>query len=105
MGKVGKLVGWCLMLVLLLGSSRASLEKQIDQIDQQIEQLEEMKRGYESRALRAENQATRLQFQDQYVLETRRYWEIAEENRAIAEKIQEEIDRLQIEKQNLQSQL
>src|SRR3989344_2752800 len=70
----------------------------IEQIDQAIQELEEMKRGYESRALRHENQAERLQFDDQTYLETRRHLELADENRAKAAAVQKEIDRLQAEK-------
>ena len=70
-------------------------QDQIEQIDAQIKELKEMKRGYNARAIRAEDQADRLQFEDHFVLETRRYYRIAEENRAKAAKIQEEIDRLE----------
>jgi len=76
-------------------------QDQIDQIDAQIKELKEMKRGYEARAIRAENQADRLQFEDHFVLETRRYYRIADENRAKADKIQEEIDRLEAAKSEL----
>jgi len=74
---------------------------QIEQIEAQIKELKEMKRGYEARAIRAENQADRLQFEDHFVLETRRYYRIADENREKAEKIQEEIDRLEAQKAGL----
>ena len=53
-------------------------QDQIDQIDAQIKELKEMKRGYEARAIRAENQADRLQFEEHFVLETRRYYRIAD---------------------------
>lgn len=74
---------------------------QIEQIDAQIKELKDMKRGYEARAIRAENQADRLQFEEHFVLETRRYYRIADENRAKAAKIQEEIDRLETERSEL----
>ncbi len=73
----------------------------VHQIDKQIEELEEMKRGYESRALRHEDQAERLQFDDKTYLETRRHNQLAAENRAKAAAVQKEIDRLQAEKQKL----
>jgi hypothetical protein len=80
-----------------------SLQKdtQVQQIDQQIQELEAMKRGFESRALRHEDQADRLQFDDQTYLETRRHVQLAEENRAKAAAVQKEIDRLQAEKEKL----
>lgn len=80
-----------------------SLQKdaQVQQIDQQIQELEDMKRGFEARALRHEDQADRLQFDDQTYLETRRHIQLAEENRAKASAVQKEIDRLQTEKEKL----
>jgi len=60
-------------------ASPPSQQEQIQTIDAQIQELEEMKRGYEARAIRAEDQANRLQFEDHFVLETRRYFQIAEE--------------------------
>lgn len=70
-------------------------------LDQQIEELEEMKRGYEAQALRHEDLVERLQFDDEAVLETRRHNQLAEENRAKAAKVQEEIDRLKQEREAL----
>lgn len=81
-----------------------AIQLQIDKIDAEIEELERMKRGYESRARRQEDQAARLQFEDQAYLETKRHLELAEENRMKAAKIQEEIDRLQAEKLKLLNQ-
>jgi hypothetical protein len=83
-----------------------SLQKdsQVQQIDQQIQELEERKIGFESRVLRHEDQADRLQFDDQTYLETRRHIQLAEENRAKANAVQREIDRLLAEKEKLLSQ-
>ena len=80
-----------------------AVSAQVAEIDRQIQELEDMKRGYEGRARRHEDQAERLQFQDQAYLETRRHLELADENRAKAAKAQQEIDRLQKEKQKLLS--
>ncbi|MBI5272632.1 MAG: hypothetical protein HY861_01445 [Chlamydiia bacterium] len=83
-------------------TSRGAVKSmQVAEIDQQIEELEEMKRGFEARALRHEDQAQRLQFEDRALLETRRHNELAAENRAKAQRVQEEIDRLQTEKKKL----
>ncbi len=81
--------------------SSSATQEQIQQIDAQLLELKEMKRGYESRAIRAEDQASRLQFEDDFVLETRRYYRIADDNREKAAKIQEEIDRLEAQKAQL----
>src|SRR3990167_10366818 len=75
--------------------------KQVEQIDQEIERLEEVKRGYEAKALRHENQAERLQFDGQTYLETRRHLELADENRQKAAEVQKEIDRLRAERAKL----
>ena len=77
---------------------------QVQQIETQIQQLEDMKRGFESRALRHENQAERLQFDDKTYLETRRHNQLAEENRAKAAAVQKEIDRLQAEREKILQQ-
>jgi hypothetical protein len=76
----------------------ASSAEQVAEIDARIQELTEMKRGYESKALRHENQAERLQFEDKAYLETRRHLELADENRRKAAKIQEEIDKLEAKK-------
>ena len=84
-------------------SSLALSQKEtlINQIDAQIQELEEMKRGFEARATFHEDQANRLQFDDQTYLETRRHNQLADENRAKAAATQKEIDRLEAEKAKL----
>lgn len=79
----------------------SATDDRVEQIDREVKELNEMKRGYESRALRAEDQADRLQFEDHFTIETRRFYQIAELNREKAAKIQEEIDRLENEKAQL----
>ena len=74
---------------------------QVAEIDRQLSELEGMKNGVEARALRHEDQAQRLQFEDRALLETRRHYELADENRAKAARVQEEIDRLLLEKRKL----
>ena len=72
------------------------IEQQVAEIDDQIQELEAMKRGYISKALRHEDQAERMQFEDRTWLEARRHWQLAEENREMAARIQVEIDRLKV---------
>lgn len=90
-----------LILWALTGHS-ASQSAEIQKINGEIQQLQDMKRGYEARALKHENMAEYLQFDQQAVLETRRHLQIAEENRQKAALVQEQIDRLQIKKQKLE---
>jgi hypothetical protein len=78
-----------------------AIAAQVEEIDRQISKLEGMKRGFEARALRHDDYAQRLQFEDRAVLETRRHLELADENRAKAARVQQEIDRLQIERRKL----
>lgn len=68
-------------------------------IDKEIQELTEMKRGYEARALRHEDQAQRLQFRQNEHLEARKHLQLADANREIAKKIQQDIDDLQAKKQ------
>jgi hypothetical protein len=107
-GKEGYSMRWLLIGIGLTltpgvwGTAAQTPQEQIEEIDAQIKELKDMKRGYEARAIRAEDQADRLQFEDHYVLETRRYYRIAEENRMKAQKVQEEIDRLEMRKAKLE---
>ncbi len=93
-------------LIVIMGvffcSLFGSVTEEIQKIDGELQELAEMKRGYEARALRHENQAEYLQFDQQQVLETRRHLQIAQENRDKAALIQERIDRLNAKKQQLQ---
>ena len=82
-------------------AANPKIQAQVAEIDRQLAELEAMKKGFEARALRHEDQAQRLQFEDRALLETRRHYELADENRAKAERVQEEIDRLKAEKQKL----
>lgn len=78
-----------------LGSSLPKeIREEIADIDSQIEELERVKRGYEAKAIRHEDQAERLQFRGGLMLEVRRHWELAAENREMAQRVQEEIDAL-----------
>lgn len=75
---------------------------EIEKIDTEIQQLEQMKLGFEGRALRHENQAEYLQFNDEAVLETRRHLQLAAENWRKAAQAQERIDDLKARKKELQ---
>src|SRR5262249_14150522 len=76
-------------------------QAEIEKLDAEIGELKLMKRGFEARAVRAEDQAERLQFGDRFVLETRKYFRIAEANRQKAARVQEEIDKLEKRKAEL----
>lgn len=69
-------------------------QMEIEDLNAQIEELEETKRGYEAKAIRHEEQAERLQFEERWFLEAKRHFELAEENREMAKRVQWEIDQL-----------
>jgi len=77
------------------------VQEQVADIDDQILELQEMKRGFEARALRHEDQAERLQFDPKWNLETRRHLQLADENRQKAARVQKEIDRLKAKRAKL----
>ena len=85
----------------LMAGEGSKLDLQIQQIDEEIAELKQMKRGYESRALRHENLGEMMQFESKYTLEMRAHYELAEQNREIAAKIQADIDRLEAKKRDL----
>ncbi|PIS03407.1 MAG: hypothetical protein COT85_00400 [Chlamydiae bacterium CG10_big_fil_rev_8_21_14_0_10_42_34] len=89
------------LLLWAIGGNSASHSAEIQKIDSEIEQMEEMKRGYEGRALRHENQAEYLQFDQKAVLETRRHLQIAQENRNKAALVQKQIDLLKVKREKL----
>lgn len=80
----------------------ANRSVEIQKIDAQIEQLEEEKRGFEARALRHEDYAEYLQFDQKALLETRRHLQLADENRYKASIVQEKIDLLKQKRAELQ---
>ena len=88
---------------ILVEADRPAIETQVSEIDRQLQELQDMKRGFEARARRHDDQAQRLQFEDRAVLETRRHIELADENRQKAARVQLEIDRLQLERKKLLS--
>ena len=86
---------------LLMADGQGKLRQQIEQIDEEIAELKTMKRGYESKAIRHENLAEMMQFESEYTLEIRQQYKLADQNRAIANRIQQDIDRLEAKKQAL----
>lgn len=74
---------------------------EIQKIDAEIQELQEMKRGYEAKALKHDDMATYMQFDQQAVLETRRHIQLADENRNKAALVQERIDKLKERRRQL----
>lgn len=86
------------------GAGSTQIEAQIETIDAQIKELQDKKRGFEARALRHQDQAERLQFENRNYLESRRHMELAEENREKANFMQMQIDKLNEQKKKLLKQ-
>ena len=83
------------------GAGSTQVESQIQSIDAQIKELQDKKRGFEAKALRHQDQAERLQFENRNFLEAKRHMELAEENREKANFIQMQIDKLKEKKKTL----
>ncbi|HSX13167.1 MAG TPA: hypothetical protein VLE96_01945 [Chlamydiales bacterium] len=88
-------------MILFCSALTVQNETRVRSIDQQIQELQEKKWGFVAKAMRHEDQADCLQFNDETYLETRRYMQLAEENRVKANAVQQEIDRLQAEKEKI----
>jgi hypothetical protein len=73
----------------------------VGKIDQRIDELKQMKRGYESKAVYHDNQSQRLQFDHGQLSLAQKHMKLADANRDVAKKIQEEIDLLEARKQTL----
>ena len=86
---------------ILLWMSPSHRQAEVQKIDTEIQELQDMKLGYEARALRHENMAEYMQFEQKFVLETRRHIQLAEENRYKADLIQKQIDQLQEKRDRL----
>ena len=69
-------------------------EEELAQIDSEIEELSKMKEGYEGLAALHEDQGMRWQFMQNEKQEARRAFMKAEEEREIAQMLQERIDDL-----------
>lgn len=60
----------------------------VEELNKEIKYLEDLKQGLEGRATRYENQAQRLQFDKDQLLEAKRFWNMAEQNRKAAAEIE-----------------
>lgn len=102
-----KVVRWAFLPLFFFTACQLYPEKkknpkeELREIHYEIERLEELQRGYEAKALRHENLANRLQFRSGQYLLAKQHWEIAEQNRLMAKKIQQQIDQLEKRKQYL----
>ena len=94
-------MGFFFLLCVICDLEAVSKATQIEQLNAKIKELEDIKMGYLAKALRHEDQAERMQFENRMVLETRRHLELAQENRNKAAEIQREIDQLKAKRGRL----
>jgi hypothetical protein len=73
----------------------------IEDLDMQIKYLEDLKLGLEGRAIRYENQAQRLQFDKDQLLEAKRFWNMADQNRKAAAELEQKIQEKKKERQQV----
>lgn len=78
--------------------------KELGEIDKEIEYLQDLKLGLEGRAARYENKAQRFQFNSDKLVESKRLWKMAEQNRKAAADIQAQIDLKKEERDKLVEQ-
>lgn len=71
----------------------------VEGIDREIQYLEDLKRGLEGRAIRYENQAQRLQFEKDQLIESKRFWNMAEQNRKASAELDQKIKEKKQERQ------
>ncbi len=70
-------------------------------IDAAIDKLTNLKNLELAKAARAQNQGDRLQFNSQNLMDARRYWNDADTSQEIAARYQEEINKLELLKQEI----
>lgn len=88
-------------LALVKEQPHALWKKEIETIDQAVVKLTDLRNKELSQAAWAQNQGDRLQFQSHSLIDARRYWNEADTRREIAARYQEEIDKLELRKQEV----
>jgi hypothetical protein len=87
-----------------LSAESQGWKKELVEIDKEIEYLQDLQRGLEGRATRYENKAQRFQFEQDKLVESKRFWKMAEQNRKAAADIQAQIDLKKDERKKLVEQ-
>lgn len=81
--------------------SHATWRDEVTQIDEAIAKLTNLRNLELAKAARAQDQGDRLQFNANNVTDARRYWQEADTSREIAARYQEEIDKLELRRQEI----
>lgn len=88
-------------LALVKKRPNAEWKEEVATIDQAVIKLTDLRNKELANAAWAQNQGDRLQFQPHNLIDARRYWNEADTSRQIAARYQEEIDRLELRKQEI----
>ena len=80
---------------------RNDCKSKLEEVDKEIQYLEDLKLGLEGRATRYENQAQRLQFEKDQLIEAKRFWNMADQNRKAATELEKKIIEKKKERQQL----
>lgn len=89
------------VLALVKEQPSGQWKQEVETIDQAVIKLTDLRNKELSKAAWAQNQGDRLQFQSHNLLDARRYWNEADTSREIAARYQEEIDKLELRKQEI----
>ena len=76
-------------------------KEEVATIDEAVIKLTDLRNKELANAAWAQNQGDRLQFQSHNLIDARRYWNEADTSREIATRYQEEIDKLELRKQEV----
>lgn len=76
-------------------------QQDVTGLDAAIDKLTNLKNLELAKAARAQNQGDRLQFNSHNLMDARRYWNDAETSNEIAARYQEEINKLELRKQEI----
>ncbi|MDN3504576.1 MAG: hypothetical protein P0S95_03250 [Rhabdochlamydiaceae bacterium] len=82
-------------------SVATSDQELLNNLNEEIIELEDQRDKLSARAARLNDMGDRLQFESGSLGDARRYWNMAQKSNEIADKIDVEIDKLKIEKQQL----
>lgn len=90
-----------LFILLFFLASYQNNDQRLQFLNERIEELQEVKRGYDAKVAWHEDQAQRLQFVEDQLLTAQKHASIAQTYRTAANKIQEQINRLESEKKRI----
>lgn len=89
------MVCWVGAIALVKEQPAVHWEEEVQTIDQTVEKLVDLRNKELANATWAQNQGDRLQFRSHDLIDARHYWNQADTSREIAQRYQQEIDKLE----------